>query len=105
MGWDSVDVTGMDILTRRSVGGSVELTDIQVTISECHQMATLLQGLNTSLYMMNRLKVYIEYYTGLPASAATLDMRAALVEFSAAILSFLAEPISTFQKDTALQTL
>ena len=85
--------------------GSAELTDVQVTISECHQMATLLHGLNASLYMMNRLKVYIEYYTGLPASAATLDMRAALVDFSGAILSFLAEAISTLKRNTASRTI
>ena len=68
-------------------------------------MATLLHGLKTSLYMMNRLKVYMEYYTGLPTSAARLDLRAALVEFSGAILSFLAEAISTFKKNTATRTI
>lgn len=67
-------------------------------------MAALLHGLHTSLYMMNRLKVYFEYYTGLPASTATANLRVALLEFCGAILTFLAEAVLTFRKNTALRT-
>ncbi|KAL9049231.1 MAG: hypothetical protein Q9162_007326 [Coniocarpon cinnabarinum] len=78
---------------------------LEVAVSERHQMAALVIGLHTSLYILNRLKVYFEYYADLPASAATSNMRAALLELCSAISGFLVEALSTFQKNTALRTI
>ena len=81
------------------------LTNTQVMVSKYHQMGALFRSLRISLYVMNRLKVHFEYYTKLPASAATSHMRAALLQFCGTISIFLAEAILTCQKNIALFTI
>ena len=46
------------------------LTAPQAAISEYSQMSALLLGLETALYLSNRLQVYMAYLTTVPASPA-----------------------------------
>jgi hypothetical protein len=61
-------------------------------------MAALLLGLETALYLSNRLQVYIGYWATLPATLARANFEACLVEFHALILRFLAGAIRVYQK-------
>jgi hypothetical protein len=64
-------------------------------------MAALFSGLETALYMTNRLKAYLEFFAGLPASLARTHFEKALVEFHLLLLQFLAKAIRTYQKGSA----
>src|SRR5690349_18270756 len=61
-------------------------------------MAALLLGLETTLYLSNRLQVYMAYWAILPASPARNHFESCLVEFHALILRFLAGAIRIYQK-------
>jgi hypothetical protein len=61
-------------------------------------MEALLRGLNTTLYMANRLKVYMDYLQKLPISQARTNFETALIELYACILQFLARAICIYQK-------
>ena len=61
-------------------------------------MATLLLGLETALYLSNRLQVYMDYSATLPATPARVNFESCLVEFHALILRFLAGAIRIYQK-------
>ena len=61
-------------------------------------MAALMLGLETALYMSNRLKVYIDYLQTLPAGRAKENLEAALIDFHTLILRFLAAAIRIYQK-------
>src|ERR1700733_12454270 len=63
-------------------------------------MAALLLGLETALYLSNRLHVYMVYWATLPASPARTNFEACLVEFHALILRFLAGAIRIYQKSS-----
>ena len=76
-----------------------------MAVSECHQMAALVAGLKTSLYMTNRLMVYLEYHAELHVSAATSSFRTAIADLYALILRFLANAIITLPKSTTLRTM
>src|SRR2546423_10037749 len=67
-------------------------------------MAALLVGLETALYMMNRLKAYMQYLQRLPATQARTNFETSLVDFYALILHFLAGAILIFQKGTLART-
>ncbi|RMZ86987.1 hypothetical protein DV736_g5785, partial [Chaetothyriales sp. CBS 134916] len=68
------------------------------TVSEQNQMAALLLGLETALYLSNRLRVYMAYLTTLPASLARNNFETCLVEFHVLILQFLAHAMRIYQK-------
>lgn len=72
----------------------------QAAVSEQSQMAALLLGLETTLYLSNRLYVYMAYWATLPASPARANFEDSLVEFHALILRFLAGAIRVYQKGT-----
>jgi hypothetical protein len=60
-------------------------------------MAALL-GLETALYLSNRLQVYMGYWVTLPTSPARVNFESCLIEFHALILRFLADAIRIYQK-------
>jgi NACHT domain len=61
-------------------------------------MATLLVGLNTTLYMTKRLEAYMNYLRDLPAMETRTIFENSLTKFHALILQFLAGAIQTYQK-------
>jgi hypothetical protein len=61
-------------------------------------MAALLLGLETALYLSNRLQVYMTYCDTLSASLARTNFEACLVDFHALILRFLAGAIRICQR-------
>jgi hypothetical protein len=63
-------------------------------------MEALLTGLNTALYMMNRLKVYLQYLLDVPAAQSRANFELVLIELHARILQFLARAIRIYQKST-----
>ena len=63
-------------------------------------MAALLVGLKTSLYVMNRLKAYIDYLWDLPITQARGNFEMALVELHALVLQFLAQAIQSYQNSS-----
>jgi hypothetical protein len=66
-------------------------------------MASLLLGLNTALYMMNRLNAYMEYLRDLPVTMARTKFENSLIEFYAVILKFLARAIGIYQKNSLIR--
>ena len=64
-------------------------------------MAALLTGLETALYMSNRLQVYLGYFLRLPTSNAASNFEEVLIRFYATILDFLSRAIHTFQQSSA----
>lgn len=66
-------------------------------------MATLLEGLKTVLYTMNRLKVYMDYVHGLPISQTRTNLESSLTDLYALILQFLARAILIYRKHTLLR--
>lgn len=63
-------------------------------------MAALLAGLKTSLYMINRLKAYMNYLRDLPVTQTRDNFETALTELHALILQFLARAIQSYQKSS-----
>ena len=63
-------------------------------------MEALLRGLQISLYMANRLKVYMDYLRDLPITQTRMNFETELIEFYAHILCFLARAIQIYQKNT-----
>lgn len=61
-------------------------------------MAALLIGMDFTLAMANRLKVYMQYLERLPYSLATTNFRGAMVQLWAHTLQYLAGTIETYQK-------
>src|SRR6266516_2512004 len=61
-------------------------------------MEGLLLGLETALYLSNRLEVYMTYLASLPLSQTRVNFESCLVEFHALILRFLAGAIRIYQK-------
>lgn len=72
---------------------------------DSHQMATLLAGCETSLYMASRLQVYVEFWCGLPVTAAVRaarnNLEESIVVMYAHILHFLARAIHTYETSMA----
>jgi hypothetical protein len=63
-------------------------------------MKTLLTGLKTALYTMNRLKAYLEYLPTLPETQSRANFESVLIELHAHILQFLAKAIGIYQSRT-----
>lgn len=60
-------------------------------------MASLLVGCETALYMINRLKAYIDFLSRLPPMQARTNFETALVQIYASILAFLVQAIDIYQ--------
>lgn len=63
-------------------------------------MASLLVGCETAFYMVNRLKVYMDFLSHLPLSLTRTNFETALTEMYAYILAFLAHAIDIYQRPT-----
>ena len=68
-------------------------------------MAGLLIGMDFTLALANRLKVYMEYLERLPHSLATTNFREAVVQMYAHMLGFIAGAIETYQKSGPMRLL
>ncbi|OAP55758.1 hypothetical protein AYL99_09910 [Fonsecaea erecta] len=71
---------------------------LEAAISEQGQMEALVLGLEMTLYLSNRLEVYMNYITAIPPSQARANFESCLVEFHALVLRFLAQAIRIYQK-------
>ena len=74
---------------------------LEVTVLDSRQMAALLSGMNLSMYMANRLKVYLEYFIQLPYAIAKTQLKNSLVKMYALVLQFLATAIQTCERSRA----
>ncbi|KAK3619916.1 hypothetical protein LTR22_025802 [Elasticomyces elasticus] len=73
-------------------------TILEVALSDSHQRAALVTGMELSLYMSNRLKVYLNLHARLSPSLASDNFRKALVYIYVHILAFLAHAIRMQRK-------
>ncbi|KAL8942223.1 MAG: hypothetical protein Q9211_001490 [Gyalolechia sp. 1 TL-2023] len=73
---------------------------LEAATSERNQTAALLAGCETSLYMANRLKAYIDYLHTLPTTLTRTNFETAVIELYAHILRFLARAITVYQDST-----
>ncbi|KAK5689301.1 hypothetical protein LTR17_026359 [Elasticomyces elasticus] len=78
---------------------------LEVALSESHQRAVLITGMELSLYMSNRLKVYLDIYASLSPSLAADNLRKALVHLYVHVLGFLAQAIRIQRKRSASRVL
>src|SRR5437879_5618075 len=68
-------------------------------------MGALLIGMETALYMMNRLKVYLSYLRDLPDLLGRTEFGNSLTQFYAQILEFLASAFRIYQKNFVARAL
>ncbi|KAL8907866.1 MAG: hypothetical protein Q9171_005691 [Xanthocarpia ochracea] len=73
---------------------------LEAATSERDQMAALLAGCETSLYMANRLKAYMDFPRTLPTTLTRTNFETAVIELYAHILRFLARAIAVYQDST-----
>lgn len=72
-----------------------------MALTESRQRAALITGLELTLYIGNRLKVYQEIYAQSSAAVEAGNLRAILVDLYAHLLTFLAQAIRIQQKSSA----
>ena len=68
-------------------------------------MTSLLVGCEITLYMANRLKVYIEFLHQLPTTLTCTNFETAIIELYAHVLGFLARAIRIYQTSTSHRAL
>ena len=73
---------------------------MQAAVAESNQMAALLIGCETILYMASRLQVYIEFWHRLPAAATRDNLGESLTVMYAHVLCFLARTILVYESST-----
>ncbi|KAK5689539.1 hypothetical protein LTR17_026240 [Elasticomyces elasticus] len=78
---------------------------LEVALSDSRQRAVLIDGMELSLYMSNRLKVYLDIYARLSISLASDNFRKALLDLYVHILRFLAHAIRIQRKGSASRVL
>ncbi|KIW36652.1 uncharacterized protein PV06_11164 [Exophiala oligosperma] len=71
---------------------------LEVATSEHNQTAALVLGVETALYLSNRLRVYMAFLARLADTPARQNFAACLLEFHAMILRFLAQAIRIYQQ-------
>lgn len=69
----------------------------QAAVSDANQMTSLLVGCETVLYMANRLKAYVDFLHGLPATLTRTNFESAMINIYTCILRFLARAIQIYQ--------
>ncbi|KAK0277286.1 hypothetical protein LTR54_000799 [Friedmanniomyces endolithicus] len=77
---------------------------LEVALSDHHQRAILVTGMELSFHISNRLKVYLDTYTRASPSLASDNFRRSLVNLYAHILRFLGCAIRIQQKSTVSRT-
>ncbi|MCJ1462809.1 hypothetical protein MMC07_001412 [Pseudocyphellaria aurata] len=70
---------------------------LEAAISEANQMNCLLVGCETVLYAANRLKAYMDFLDGLPATLTRTDLESAITKLCAHILRFIARALQVYQ--------
>ncbi|RMZ91481.1 hypothetical protein DV736_g1283, partial [Chaetothyriales sp. CBS 134916] len=70
---------------------------LEAAVSEANQMACLLVGCETALYMANRLTVYMEFLLRLPGTVSRTNFEGALTRLYACILRFLSQAIQVYK--------
>ncbi|KAK3615199.1 hypothetical protein LTR56_026748 [Elasticomyces elasticus] len=75
----------------------------KVALSDSRQQAVLITGMELSLYMSNRLKVYLDIYARLSISLASDNFRKALLDLDVHILRFLAHAIRIQRKSSVVR--
>ncbi|KAH9834714.1 vegetative incompatibility protein HET-E-1, partial [Teratosphaeria destructans] len=78
---------------------------LEVATADRQQMRALLDGMEVTVYMINRLKAYLEYSAALPQNPATTNFEAAIVNFYAFVLRFLAKSIRIYEKESVVRFL
>jgi DNA polymerase III delta prime subunit len=78
---------------------------VQAAVSEAHQMASLLVGCETALYMVNRLKAYLDFWSSLPDTRTRTNLEGVMVKLYTHILAFLAHAIDTYQQSSPKRAL
>ncbi|KAK4907944.1 hypothetical protein LTR49_023093 [Elasticomyces elasticus] len=76
---------------------------LEVALSDSYQRAVLITGVELSLYMSNRLKVYLDIYARLSISLASDNFRKALLDLYVHILWFLAHAIRMQRKSSIVR--
>ncbi|KAK5129249.1 hypothetical protein LTR08_003714 [Meristemomyces frigidus] len=71
---------------------------LKVALADTNQRNALLTGMELSLYVANRLKIYLDSFTLLLPSQTTKNFRKALVELYAQVRGFLAHAIHVLEK-------
>ncbi|KAF7505435.1 hypothetical protein GJ744_000762 [Endocarpon pusillum] len=70
---------------------------LEAAVAESNQMAALLIGCETILYMASRLQVYIEFWYHLPPEATRNNLEESLAMMYAHVLHFLARAILVYE--------
>jgi hypothetical protein len=68
-------------------------------------MAALLKGLEIVFYIMNRLKIYVDFLQDLPDGKARVNFESSVVALYTLIFQFLAKAIKIYNKQSASRTL
>ncbi|KAF7508890.1 hypothetical protein GJ744_008599 [Endocarpon pusillum] len=77
---------------------------LEVAISDANQMAALLVGCETAMYMIHRLKAYVDFLSQLPATLTRSNFETVLIAMHAMILAFLACALEKYQQSTLRRT-
>jgi hypothetical protein len=98
MGWYPAVARGMETLWQLlAIKSDVFM---QAAVAESNQMAALLIGCETTLYMASRLQVYIEFWHRSPAAATRNNLGESLGVMHAHVLHFLARAILVYESST-----
>lgn len=74
-----------------------------MAVAESRQMAALPTGMDLTLCITSRLKVYFDYYRHLSSALASKNFEKALVKAYAHVLRFIAMALITYQKRAAVR--
>jgi NACHT domain len=81
------------------------LIEEQILMSGADQMAALVVGCETVLYMVNRLKTYMKFWMRLPPTQERTNFENALTRLHAHILTFLALALRKYQQSSFRRTM
>ncbi len=77
----------------------------QTVVSEMNQMTSLLVECKIALYMMNRLRAYIEFLRQLSTTLTRINFEMIMTELYAYVLEFLTRVIRIYQTFTSYRAL
>ena len=96
MGWHSLAAGGNSHFPKTQSLTTLHFNR-QAAVSEANQMTSLLVGCETVLYMTNRLKAYLDFLRGLPATLTRTNFESFMTKLYARILQFLARAIQIYK--------
>jgi hypothetical protein len=103
MGWYPAVARGMETSLQLLVIKSDVF--MQAAVAESNQMAAILIGCETILYMASRLQVYIEFWYHLPSEVTRNNLEESLTVMYAHILHFLAWAILVYESSAIRRTI